>query len=149
MSCLFQNIDTPPPPPSRPASVYPPPLLRGEDTLAGWKGGWPRVGGQYFGRRKTQLCTLPISNPLCSVLTNISYYVEMHSDLSELVTKCRHYLSQLPDLLRDGWSQGIFNNIDTKAFVRILEKNGTANNFSGILFGFREDPPSSAVFLGW
>jgi hypothetical protein len=21
--------------------------------------------GQYFGRRKTQLCTLPISNPLC------------------------------------------------------------------------------------
>jgi len=23
------------------------------------------VGGQYFGRRKTQLCTLPTSNPLC------------------------------------------------------------------------------------
>ncbi len=41
--------------------VYPP-LFRGEDTLAGWRGGW---GSQYFGRRKTQLCTLPISNPLC------------------------------------------------------------------------------------
>jgi hypothetical protein len=38
MSFLFQNID-PPHPPLRPASVYPPPLLRGEDTLAGWKGG--------------------------------------------------------------------------------------------------------------
>jgi hypothetical protein len=25
------------------------------------------VGGQYFGRRKTRLCTLPISNPLCLV----------------------------------------------------------------------------------
>ncbi len=33
----------------------PPPLVRGEeDTLAGWRG----VGGQYFGRRQTQLCTL-------------------------------------------------------------------------------------------
>ncbi len=29
-----------PHPPLRPASVYPPPLLRGEDTLAGWRGGW-------------------------------------------------------------------------------------------------------------
>jgi hypothetical protein len=39
MSCVFQNID--PHPPLRPASVYiPPPLLRGEDTLAGWRGGW-------------------------------------------------------------------------------------------------------------
>jgi hypothetical protein len=30
-------------------------LVRGEDTLAGWR------GGQYFGRRPTQLCTLRIS----------------------------------------------------------------------------------------
>jgi hypothetical protein len=38
MSGVFQNID--PPPPHRPASVSsPPPLLRGEDTLAGWRGG--------------------------------------------------------------------------------------------------------------
>jgi hypothetical protein len=38
MSGVFQNID--PPPPHRPASVYPPPrMVRGEDTLAGWRGG--------------------------------------------------------------------------------------------------------------
>jgi hypothetical protein len=37
MSGVFQNID--PPPPLRSASVYPPPLVRGEDTLAGWRGG--------------------------------------------------------------------------------------------------------------
>ncbi len=29
-----------PHPPLRPASVYPPPLLRGEDRLAGRRGGW-------------------------------------------------------------------------------------------------------------
>jgi hypothetical protein len=45
MQCLApseKNIDHPPP--LRPASVYtppppPPPLVRGEDTLAGWRGG--------------------------------------------------------------------------------------------------------------
>jgi hypothetical protein len=41
MACVFQNIDPQGPnPPLRPASVYPPTLLRGEDTLAGWGGGW-------------------------------------------------------------------------------------------------------------
>jgi hypothetical protein len=42
MSCVFQNIDPPPPTPlsaRRLCNVYPPPLLRGEDTLAGWRGG--------------------------------------------------------------------------------------------------------------
>ncbi len=34
---VFQNID--PPPRHRHASVYPPPLVRGEDTLAGKRGG--------------------------------------------------------------------------------------------------------------
>ena len=38
MSRVFQNID--PPPPLRLASVYPPPVVQGEDTLAGWRGGW-------------------------------------------------------------------------------------------------------------
>jgi hypothetical protein len=66
MSCVFQNID--PHPPLRPSSVYPPPRLC-------WGGGHTRrlereVGGQYFGRRKTQLCTLPISNPLCRTGTS-------------------------------------------------------------------------------
>jgi hypothetical protein len=37
MSLVFQNID--PPPPLRPASVYPR-LCWGEDTLAGRRGGW-------------------------------------------------------------------------------------------------------------
>jgi hypothetical protein len=39
MSGIFQNID-----PSPPAGVYPPPLLQGEDTLAGWRWG----GGSIF-----------------------------------------------------------------------------------------------------
>ncbi len=39
MSGVFQIID--PPTPSPPGEcVYPPPLVRGEDTLAGWRGGW-------------------------------------------------------------------------------------------------------------
>jgi hypothetical protein len=38
MSGVFQYID--PPPPQRPASVYPPPLVRGEVTLTVWTGGW-------------------------------------------------------------------------------------------------------------
>jgi hypothetical protein len=40
MSGVFRNVD--PPPSHRLASVYPPPpppLVRGEDTLAGWRGG--------------------------------------------------------------------------------------------------------------
>jgi hypothetical protein len=37
MASVFQNID--PPTPRRPASVYPLPLVRGEDTLARWRGG--------------------------------------------------------------------------------------------------------------
>jgi hypothetical protein len=39
MSLVIQNID-PPPPLHRPASVYPLPLLQGEDTLAGGRKGW-------------------------------------------------------------------------------------------------------------
>ncbi len=38
MSGVFQNID--PPTPSPPGECEPPPLVRGEDTLAGWRGGW-------------------------------------------------------------------------------------------------------------
>jgi hypothetical protein len=43
MAGVFQNID--PHPPHRPASVYPPPLVRGEDTLTGWREGG---GGLIF-----------------------------------------------------------------------------------------------------
>jgi hypothetical protein len=37
MSGVFRNV-APPPPPHRPASVYPPAFGAGEDTLAGWRG---------------------------------------------------------------------------------------------------------------
>ncbi len=37
MSGVFRNIE--PPPPHGPSSVYPPPLVWGEDTLVGWRGG--------------------------------------------------------------------------------------------------------------
>jgi hypothetical protein len=52
MSCFFQNNEPPPP-------LFPPCAA---SVVAG--GGQTRrvergVGGQYFGRRKTQLCTLP------------------------------------------------------------------------------------------
>jgi hypothetical protein len=38
---VFQKNDPPPPPPARRVcTVYPPPLMRGEDTLGGWRGEW-------------------------------------------------------------------------------------------------------------
>jgi hypothetical protein len=40
MSGVFQNIENiEPPPPHRPACVYPTAFGAGEDTLAGWRGG--------------------------------------------------------------------------------------------------------------
>jgi hypothetical protein len=41
MSGVFQNVD--PPSPHRPVSVYPPPLVLGEDTLARGRGGWGSI----------------------------------------------------------------------------------------------------------
>jgi hypothetical protein len=38
--CLASSKLLTPHPLHRPASVYPPPSWRGEDTLAGWRGGW-------------------------------------------------------------------------------------------------------------
>jgi hypothetical protein len=38
MAGVFQNID--PPPPSLPGECVPPAFGAGEDTLAGWRGGW-------------------------------------------------------------------------------------------------------------
>jgi hypothetical protein len=62
MSCIFQNID--PPPPSPPGECVPPAFIAGGGHTRRVERG---VGGQYFGNRKKQLCTLPIlpiSNPL-------------------------------------------------------------------------------------
>ncbi len=53
MSLVFQNSD--PLPPSPPGEC----VAGGGHTRRVERG----VGGQYFGKRKTQLCTLPISNP--------------------------------------------------------------------------------------
>jgi hypothetical protein len=70
MSYVFQNID--PPPPSPPECVPPAFVAGGGHTRRVERG----VGGQYFGSRNTQLCTLPISNPLCleSSQTEVSVY---------------------------------------------------------------------------
>ncbi len=38
--CLTSSKILTPHPPHCPASVYPPPLVRGEDKLAGWRRGW-------------------------------------------------------------------------------------------------------------
>jgi hypothetical protein len=59
MSFVFQNID--PAPPSPPGECVPLAFVAGGGHTRWVERG---VGGQYFGRRKTQLCTLPIANPL-------------------------------------------------------------------------------------
>jgi hypothetical protein len=83
MSCVFQNID--PSPPSPPGDVYPPPLLRGEDTLAGWLGGWGvniLEDARHSGNKCSfiylfiYLFTPPISNPLCTA-PNILFAANM------------------------------------------------------------------------
>jgi hypothetical protein len=59
MSCVFQNID--PPPPFPPGECVPSAFVAGGGhTRRVERGVWV----QYFGRRKTQLCTLSISNHL-------------------------------------------------------------------------------------
>jgi hypothetical protein len=40
MAGLFQNIDPPPPPTARRLCTVPTAFGTGEDTLAGWRGGW-------------------------------------------------------------------------------------------------------------
>jgi hypothetical protein len=60
MSGVFQNID--PPPPHSPPSVYecvpPPPAFGAGGGHTRCDGEWAGGGGQYFGRRQTQLCSL-------------------------------------------------------------------------------------------
>ncbi len=77
MSGVFRNIA--PPPPHRPASVTPPPLVRGEDTLAG------RRGGSIV--RKTP-------DTACSVLYICKYFVgiRMFPEALRRVGRPRHGL---------------------------------------------------------
>jgi hypothetical protein len=53
MAGVFQNIDPPPPPP--PGECVPPAFGAGGGHTRWLERG---VGGQYFGRRQTQLCAL-------------------------------------------------------------------------------------------
>jgi hypothetical protein len=60
MSGVFRTIDTPPP--HRPASVYtPPPLVRGEDTLAGVERGWGGGGSIVWKTPDTALYSIYVS----------------------------------------------------------------------------------------
>jgi hypothetical protein len=64
MSGVFRNIDPPPlPPPGECVPVVP--MVRGEDTLAGWRGG----GGSIIIRKTpdTALYSIYVSRVLCGV----------------------------------------------------------------------------------
>jgi hypothetical protein len=95
MSCVFQNID--PPPPSPPGECTPRLCCGGRTHSPGGEEGGGGVGGQYFGRRKTQLFTLPISNPLCSTLYmqhNIQNLLSILLFLKETTQEfCKHNLN--------------------------------------------------------
>jgi hypothetical protein len=57
MSGVFRNID--PPTPSPPGECVPPALVRGEDTLAGWRGGG---GGVNSSEDARNCCVLYMCN---------------------------------------------------------------------------------------
>ncbi len=59
MSGVFRNID--PPTPTPPGECVPPPLVRGEDTLAGWRGGWG-VNSSEDARHCSELYTVYVSS---------------------------------------------------------------------------------------
>jgi hypothetical protein len=81
MSLVFQNIDPPPP-----GECVPPAFGAGGGHTRWVEKG---VGGQYFGRRQTQLCTLHVST-LCTRMhhrySRYSFIQVMISDFS----KCQY-----------------------------------------------------------
>jgi hypothetical protein len=79
MSFVFQNIV--PPPPSPPGECVPPTFVAGGGHTCRVE----RGGGQYFGRRKTQLCTLPISNPLWLYVT-VGYSVHTIYSILDVIS---------------------------------------------------------------
>jgi hypothetical protein len=74
MSGVFQNID--PPPPHCPAGVNPSPLLRGEDTLAGWRGGWGGVNILEDARHSSVLYICTVST-LCLSLPSANLHLAL------------------------------------------------------------------------
>jgi hypothetical protein len=72
IQCLASSELLTPHPPHGPASVYPPPLVRGEDTLAGWRGG----GGSLV--RKTPDTAL-YSIYVSTLWVNITMLPAVHS----------------------------------------------------------------------
>jgi hypothetical protein len=100
MSCFFQKID-PPPPPCRPASVYPRLWCRGEDILAGWKGGG---GGRSIFWKKQDIGSakaivveakeltskLTLSGAVCL----FGRYKEGKGDVGEY--RCAYVISKIP-----------------------------------------------------
>jgi hypothetical protein len=76
MSGVFLNID--PPPPHRPASVYPPPPAfgAGEDILAGWRGG----GGSIFWKTPDTALYSTYVSTLCG---NVSHFLSRVDPLTE------------------------------------------------------------------
>jgi hypothetical protein len=77
MSGVFLNIY--PPPPHRPASVYcvtPPPVVRGEDTLSGWRGG----GGSIVRKTlDTALYSIYVSTLSTYPSSPLYMYVNVHT----------------------------------------------------------------------
>jgi hypothetical protein len=69
MSGVFQNID--PPRPHRPATCTPSPLERGEDALAGWRGGGESI---FWKTPDTALYSTYVST-LCLLLQYCIYYI--------------------------------------------------------------------------
>ncbi len=84
-----------PPPPLRPASVYPPPLLRGEDRLAGRRGGGE---GSIFW--KTREIGLPSYSKICTLWPKLSLRTAalvFHTTISlPLLNPCLLYTSAVP-----------------------------------------------------
>ncbi len=76
MSCFFQNID-PPIPLSARSLCTPPPLLREEDTLAGWTG----RGVNFL--EDARHSSVPISNPLCRTWKRMLYLCSVAVHLPE------------------------------------------------------------------
>ncbi len=99
MSGVFRNM--PPPPPPRPARVCPPPLVRGEDTLAGWRGG----GGSIV--RKTP------DTALYSIYVSILWFLVIGDFPLKLAVpqenktgiRIRHFLYFLSDRSKICWQQ--------------------------------------------